>query len=63
MSSIPVPVVTGTILFSLLACACGGIGVYARRVGRFDKDSAQIFCVSVMVGAVCLWLMCVRAPR
>ena len=57
MPGIPGPVVGGTAVFALIACACGGLGVYARRIGRFDKDSAQIFCVSVFVGFVCLWLM------
>ena len=54
---IPGPLIGGTAVFALLACACGGAGAYLRRIGRFDKDASQIFCVSVFVGFVCVWTM------
>ena len=57
MAGVPVPVITGTIVFVLIALAFAVCAAYLRRSGRLDKDSSQIFCVSIVVGTVCLWIM------
>ena len=57
MSGVPAPVVGGTFLFLLVAGVFTAFNTWLRHTRRLDKDAAQIFCVSIVVGTLCLWIM------
>ncbi len=57
MAGIPGPVIGGTFLFIFIGLIFAAFGGYMRKVKRLDKDSSQIYCVTVAVTGVCFWIM------
>lgn len=41
MSSFPVPLVTGTIVFAILGVMFSCLGLYLRRTKTFSRDESQ----------------------